>query len=497
MSSIRIHQVLVYAFCILIAVFMGTLIVDGTWKLPLGILLIGGYLLLTKATRVTVETYILSFLVFGYIVGNRGFAQITPFGNLPLFMGEIGLLLGAGFVILHISLKKEFPFQLDALGISIIIWIIVGSVRVFFDYRNYGILALRDFAMVYYSGFYFIAQTMAKHAHSRKVFEVFFQVALFLLIPGFFLFKAYPEFFFHNLVFDGMPIIYYKGDLVGTFLGIGFIYYYCRYCKTRSIFTIIYAFTFFFLTIYLTVRAAYVGLAFAFLLLFLTKKNRILTHFSVASLILIPLLTVYYGIFAESFQQTQPYTIYEHIVSLTDFSGARTYKTEGSIGTGGNNQFRIIWWKTVFDQTLRNSPFFGLGFGYDLTGQFFLRYYNLFEDRLGTRSPHSIIVTIFGRMGIIGMILFLMILIFMTKRTSVAIPRARELGTLTEEISYWCMAWLILVSSFFGVVLEGPMGAIIFWIILGIANTLSVNESNRLEKEENQFLQVQIRIQEP
>ncbi len=242
---------------------MGTWIVDDNWKLPLVILLIGGYLLLTKATQVTPETYILSFLVFGYIVGNRGFAQITPLGNLPLFIGEIGLLIGAVFMALHISLKKEFPFRLDALGIAILFWIIVGTIRVVFDYPNYGILALRDFAMVYYAAFFFIAQSMAKHLYSRKIFETFLQAALLLLIPGFLLFKTYPEFFYQTLIFDGTPLIIYKGDLAATFFGIGFVYYYCKYGSTKKLLFLILAYLYFYLTISLTMRAAWVGLAFS------------------------------------------------------------------------------------------------------------------------------------------------------------------------------------------------------------------------------------------
>jgi hypothetical protein len=32
----------------------------------------------------------------------------------------------------------------------------------------------------------------------------------------------------------------------------------------------------------------------------------------------------------------------------------------------------------------------------------------------------------------------------------------------------WCGLWIILVSATFGVVLEGPMGAVPFWIMLGL-----------------------------
>ena len=37
------------------------------------------------------ETWLLSLVFFGYIIGNRGFAQITPLASLPLFFSELSL----------------------------------------------------------------------------------------------------------------------------------------------------------------------------------------------------------------------------------------------------------------------------------------------------------------------------------------------------------------------------------------------------------------------
>jgi hypothetical protein len=44
--------------------------------------------------------------------------------------------------------------------------------------------------------------------------------------------------------------------------------------------------------------------------------------------------------------------------------------------------------------------------------------------------------------------------------------RSTDAGTA----GLWCAAWVILVSACFGVVLEGPMGAVVFWTILGLAS---------------------------
>ncbi len=450
---------------------MGAWIVDGNWMLPLVILLVGGYILLTKATGVTPETYILSFLVFGYIVGNRGFAQITPIGNLPVFMGEMGLIIGAGFLVVSISIKRELPFRMDALGIVILIWMVIGSIRLIFDFPSYGILALRDFAMVYYAAFFFIAQPMGRHLKSRKVFLKFFQVAMLLLIPGYLLFNEFPEFFLYSLIFDGSPLIFYKGDLVATFFGIGFIYYYCGYYKAHTIITLAYACAFFFLTIYTTARAAWVGVGVAILLLFLSKNVRIFKHLVSAFLIVSIPASIYYGVSDEDFQQTRAYAVYEHILSIVDFSGTGTYKNEESIGTGANNQFRLIWWQTVISQTINNGPWFGLGFGSDLTGSFYLKYYSVIESNFTTRSPHGFILSVFGRMGVLGLVVIIFVITAMIRQTFQEIKHIRRTGSRTDAFSLWCMCWLIFISACFGVVLEGPMGAVVFWVFLGIANS--------------------------
>ena len=39
-----------------------------------------------------------------------------------------------------------------------------------------------------------------------------------------------------------------------------------------------------------------------------------------------------------------------------------------------------------------------------------------------------------------------------------------------EDQVFWLAAWVIFTSACFGVVLEGPMGAVVFWTILGLAN---------------------------
>ena len=98
-----------------------------------------------------------------------------------------------------------------------------------------------------------------------------------------------------------------------------------------------------------------------------------------------------------------------------------------------------------------------------------LQVYNpaMLPDDFAARSPHSILVTTFGRMGIVGVLVFLGVMAV----TGVTTVRAiRAVDVTSTEIALWASAWLILISACFGVVLEGPMGAVVFWTLLGMAN---------------------------
>ena len=87
---------------------------------------------------------------------------------------------------------------------------------------------------------------------------------------------------------------------------------------------------------------------------------------------------------------------------------------------------------------------------------------------MGLRSAHNYYPTLYGRMGIIGILVFLAIT-WQVLAGGVRAALAVRAGWLPlEDLSYWCGAWAVLVSAVVGVVLEGPMGAIVFWSFLGI-----------------------------
>uniref|UniRef100_UPI00404B6E1E O-antigen ligase family protein n=2 Tax=Cephaloticoccus sp. TaxID=1985742 RepID=UPI00404B6E1E len=122
-----------------------------------------------------------------------------------------------------------------------------------------------------------------------------------------------------------------------------------------------------------------------------------------------------------------------------------------------------MWWHAVIMETVDGNPWFGLGFGTDLASRFVSEYYPEQGEDFDVRSPHNVMLTLFGRAGAAGTIPLLII------TGLIALNIIRSARRRDPALGAWCAAWIILISACFGVVLEGPMGAVVFWSLLGIA----------------------------
>jgi O-antigen ligase len=156
--------------------------------------------------------------------------------------------------------------------------------------------------------------------------------------------------------------------------------------------------------------------------------------------------------------------IYERVVSIADVGGERNYRSSSAEPKGDNNRFRAVWWETVVRETTRVNPWTGVGFGYDLADDFLKAYYPDSDEQFTARSPHNFFITVYARMGVIGVGLFVIACALLVVRARTAF---RE-KVSPEKILPWCVALSLLTSACFGVVLEGPMGAVVFWISLGL-----------------------------
>jgi hypothetical protein len=423
------------------------------------------------------EALILGFLFAGYMIGNRGFAQITPLGGSPLFFGELGLAAATVLVLARSALVRQLPLERDWLNRAVLFWIAIGSLRIWYDVRTHGFAAVRDFATIYYAVYFFAAQSALRDERSYAWFRrcAFFAAGVLPVVSA--LYSIFPDFFLQRLVWREVPLIYFKDDLVATFLfGGALLLMAGERSRTRLVFAVAALGS----GLSWLSRAGMLSLGVATAAWAWARRWRPLQLGGAAVLggLIIVMAQAVLG--REQFTDTKAYAIYEHLVSIVDVGGHRTYRNPESTDTGDNNRYRLVWWRMVAAETWRENPWLGLGFGHDLAAGFLVEYGLASDDRFNARSPHSIVFTLLGRLGAAGLSMFAVLVVALVSSARpvlLGLKQERWTGAshikAQEALGWWSFAAVIFISACFGVVLEGPMGAVLFWISLGCANRVT------------------------
>ena len=410
------------------------------------------------------DTLLLGGAVIGYIAGNRGFAQISLARNIPLLPAEFVILTAGAVMIGRCIHQRVLPIRRDLLNGLILLWVAVSTVRLYSDVRTFGVMALRDYAMVYYAVFFFLGQHAADSPITRRFLlgcVIFACLALGVVFP---FFIRYPDFFLGTLTFRNTPLIYYKGDLAGTFLAVGSILFYLRFETRRSWVWLAVSLALAGGTLLTDNRASMLGLIAGSFLMLCARRWRMAAWQALAGVVGAVAILLFAYVREESWHKTPLYGVYERAVSIADPFGSRTYSARDAADKGDNNMFRMMWWRTVYDDTIAHAPITGLGYGYDLAAQFVQEYYPDAGDDFLARSPHNVLLTVFARTGLIGLIPLLAVIALMVIKT------VRHCRADPNAGGPWLACCAIFVSACFGVVLEGPMGAVVFWTLLGVAN---------------------------
>ncbi len=459
---------LIYIGAAVCASIVGILIAQGGWILVSLIGVAIGGLVLGALAPTKTHYAVFVVLILGYILGNRGFAQLSPMARVPFFPAEIGLALSGGLLLAQCTPARRLPFHRDSLNFTLLIWIMVAGARIGFDVRSYGFTAIRDFAMVYYAAFFFITQSVfSTAANPARWLHRWLLLSTAILFPLYFVVGRFPDFFLHNLTLRGSPLIYFKGDLVGTYLAIGAVVWFLFYEQARHRWWA-WGLSMALAGSVLTTdnRSSVLALLAAAVWLGIGGRWRFFATLTAAGTAAVIGLLLWVTIQDQDLSDTPLHGVYEKVVSLTDPFGERNYTSASSFSKGDNNRFRFVWWQTVIEETWQKNPYAGVGFGYDLAGEFLKTYYPDSGDDFTVRSPHNILVTIFARMGAFGFLAFSTILVAFAARTREAVSLRHD----PEFAAPWCTCWAILTSACFGVVLEGPMGAVLFWMSLGIGS---------------------------
>lgn len=447
------------------------------WQIAHGDLVVAGFgcglIALWSASRLTAtpaDVLLAGGVLTGYLVGGRGFAQLSV-SQIPMLPGE--LALGAGLIAaVWRTARNGLTLRPDALSLGVVLWLIQGLIRLPQGIREHGLVAIRDFATVYYAMYFLLALGWGARLGHRRWITGCLDVGFVLAGPALMAFQRWPDLFIANSSIQGIPLIFIKGDVASALLVAGTIWLLHRHAHAAHRRWLLPAMLSVVALFDGNSRGGVIGLAVAALLLALGGDRKVLRPLLMILAGGLVSVVIYSALTPKPWTQTSAHRLYEWTSSMTDLSGTRSYQASELGDKPDNNQFRMVWWRSVFDRTMSENPWWGLGFGYDLANDFRRNYYGQSADEDFTaRSPHNFVLTVFGRMGALGLfalatIMVALIRIVWRNRRQDPADRLRH-----QRFTLAVGAAGIFASACFGVVLEGPMGAVVFWTALGLANS--------------------------
>jgi O-antigen ligase len=410
--------------------------------------------------KVPLDCKIICALILGYAFAGKGFAYITPVE--PLYIGEIVWIIGMlGYIY---RLSKGAPILPSWLHIMIVLWMITVGLYLLHGYPIYGNLAIRDSAIGYYAMFAFYAYAVFVRNDIDRFFGYILKAAILFACIGLILVLtgAYEK------IISLSPIIklYFNPhpDAFLPLVAAGGMYCLLEGIRNKSILRILAGIVI--VLLLFTTKTAGIFCFFilmAYLIVFGRRTDLIITS-AVACVLAVIGIGILFTI--DSYELNKLILNNEHLDSFN--AGGTT-----AVKSSNTTDWRIAWWQTIYEDTMQESPIFGLGLGGDITSHFLQSYMRIDLNAPETgnivRYPHNVILTIFGRMGIVGLLVFLA---FLASLSRVLIKSIRlQINDTSDAGKYTLLAQLIVIAGIANGLVQAtyeiPFGAITHWFCIG------------------------------
>jgi hypothetical protein len=413
---------------------------------------------------------VLGLLVIGYFIAGKGFAYI---GIHPFYIGEIVLAWCVFCWLLRLSLRKiDKPFP-DGLVFYVLSAIVIsGTIQLFFVIETYGFLAMRDYAMIGYIGYFIISYDVFKLEKNRKTFYrmaiAASIIAMIMLIISTVLSldwtKTVP------LSLSGRPIFMPHSDtLVPVYATLTSFLVSGAASSGLSMLGISCAIGLVLFSLANLKSAFLLGLiAVMGLYLFVKKLRSKLIQVSMGVLVSLSLAIIVILAIGGTYSKELEDRVGSEFKSLLP----NEIFTSGNVRTGSTAEWRYIWWSKIAENTLNRNPLFGSGLGSDISKDFLKDYFSFAvveDDGSISRYPHNILFTALGRLGLVGFTLWgaLILTIFLY---AFNFARAMKIEKRPAWGFYaWSFVLAAVANSLVQATFEAPYAAIPFWIFFGCA----------------------------
>lgn len=454
MPSNKIIQIAVLVILMLLSMWAISALLEVRASTRNVILGVGGFLILLSVLwrKIPLDAKFLFLCLLGYSLGGKGFAYVSPYE--PVFIGEICLALcGCAFLLR----ARQWGLIDTPIHKWIWIYLIYSGIHVYVDYHLYRLVAIRDSATAYYSFFFIASFVMFRNQLVMTAFEKILKIALvFGVIQA-------ADVTAHKM--GVIPLVRFSGywphgDAFIPICTAAVLFFLARGMEVKKISYILFgALAAGLLVILKTSALCAVVAAIAVAILWGRVRALLVPAVFLGAVSFIMLAVA---------MMVNPNFFTEHVVSGET---AATFGMEGGefVGLQGTSWWRWTWWMNIWRNTMAIAPWWGQGFGADITGPFLQEWLGVQGDPAGyARYPHCIFFTIIGRLGLIGLFifsaLFTVICVFTLRycKRFFQSPDRRDADLIATGIIIGGLVNGVLQATY-----EMPHGAIPHWVCLG------------------------------
>ncbi len=411
--------------------------------------------------KIPIDYKIICCLMLGYAFAGKGFAYISPFE--PVYIGEIVWILGMiGYIY---RLTKGTQILPTWMHIMILIWMITVGLYLVQGYPIHDKLAIRDSAIGYYGMFAFYSYAIFSRNDLHKTFGwalkgcvILGSLSLLVMISG----------LYTKIAGSSSLLALYYQPHVDAFLPLiaaGAAYALMEGIRRKSMLRIAAGLGLGLLLMCTKTAGIFCfAILMGYLIIIGRRRDLIVTGSIVVLMAAITVLTV---ISIDSQKINSWMADNEHLQTL------RIGKPTSTMMQEDTTDWRIAWWEIIYEDTTAEDPVFGLGLGADITSHFLVSHMRIDlsseQARTYARYPHNIIFTVYGRIGAIGLTVFMaylaslgLMLIKTTKMQLIDTSNASQTSLLAQLVVIAGVANGVVQSTY-----EVPHGAIIHWVCIG------------------------------
>ena len=439
--------------------------------------------------RYRFEGWFIAIIVACYFLGGKGFSY-TRLVSI-VFVGEATLALLVGFHLVRVVTGSASLLPKHRLTIPILIFLVYGFVHLIIDRNSFPmILVLKDSATVYYALFFFIVYGPMQHKPTRdyilKLLPLIATAALglfsfYMFLPG------TQQAISSATMLRGSPVILPTIDsMIPVCIGFSAFAYF-KSLQVSGIFRAIYLLSSILCTapLFAFAKAVFYIAFFSYLCALVCAGHwKIIVTIIPIGVISVLMLV---GLNAAGILKDRNGKLDRFLAEFSSFN---------LVGVGGSKasqqhaqktvDWRLTWWTMITEDVMKESPLYGFGFGSDISSKFHATFNNTSYVNLQknyARYPHNILFTILGRMGIIGLLLFIPIIILIMRELWIGFMVLRRKRERCDP--KYAFAWAFVLggfsNAFFQSTFEAPYTAIMFWTLLAV---LAVMNNDILKEAE-------------